>query len=685
MPHPPRFAHVAAASLNQTVGDWQGNRRRILAAIDEARDRGARLLALPEMCIPGYSLGDRLLMRDTLERSWQMLREIQAASQDMVVVVGLPVRHRGVLFNAVAVVADGELAGLTAKENLAIGDVQYENRWYQGWTHGRVEDFECPDGGLVPIGHLVFHAPGLGTFGVEVCEDGWKGLRPGSIQALAGAQLLLNLSASWFTVGKHAIRRRMVTQVSTEDHCVYLYTSLLGCDATRLVFDGSVFIACDGRVEAEADRFAFDREFVMVDRVVDIEALMRVRMEEGSWRQQVEGLEGGRYGNLPRTVCLEGDFATDRVPEARDPYWLRGTQEASLDPSLDWLVEAGRIPRAPSVRDLPHLELELALALGLREYLHKCGIPGVALALSGGRDSTMCALLLHRMFHYDHGDDDDPLPEVIGRRLVTAYMATAHSSQATRDAAAAVAEEIGSRHLDLDIQQAFELYRGLAGQITGQRATWQEPEWDIPLQNVQARLRGALIWMVANIERFLLVSTSNKSEAAVGYATMDGDTSGGIAPIADVPKSLVIAWLHWAARFHGYDSIEAVTSVPASAELRPLEMAQTDEDDLMPFRVLDELMYHFVQHGRSPLEIFQVLWPSMREVYDDDPVAFATHIRRFVTLLCHAQWKRERFAISFRVTAFDLDPKTGFRFPPVQAPFTEELAALDAWVDALDD
>jgi len=677
-------SHVAAASLNQTVGDWAGNARRILAAMQEARERGASLLALPEMCIPGYSLGDRLLMQGTLDRSWAMLRQIQNATGGLVVCVGLPVLHRGMLFNAVAVLADGELAGLVAKEHLATGDVQYENRWYQGWPHGRVEAFDAPDGEEVPMGHLVFAAPGLGTFGIEICEDGWRGVRPGSLLALAGAQILINPSASWFVVGKHRLRRRLVTQVSFEDHCTYLYSSLLGCDATRLVFDGSVFIAHDGEVLAEGRRFAFDADHVMVDRVVDMQVVARNRMEEGSWRQQVQALEHGEYGAVPQTVHLAGDFGTGEDAPPRDPYWLDGTGDTTPDPSLAWLHERGLVRQAPTARDLPYLELELALSLGLREYTRKCGIPGVTLALSGGRDSSMCALLVHRMHRYDQPDlDADALATHVHDRFTTVYMATEHSSRATRDAAAGLAAEVGARFLETSIQDALALHVGLAERMTDRSLDWDDPVEDIALQNVQARLRGSLIWMVANLAGFLLISTSNKSEAAVGYATMDGDTSGGLAPIADVPKSLVIAWLAWAARFHGYGSLEAVTAVPATAELRPAELSQTDEGDLMPFFVLDQLMYAFVQEGQGPLQMFRSLWPAMQERYGGDARAFAAHIRKFVRLLCRAQWKRERFAISFRVTAFDLDPKTGFRFPPVQAPFTEELAELDAWVDTL--
>lgn len=681
---PPLTAHIAAATLNQTVGDWTGNAARIARVVHEARERGARLLVLPEMCIPGYSLGDRLLMRGTLERSWRCLEELLPATRGMVVLLGLPVRHRDVLYNVIAVVADGRIEALIPKENLATGDVQYENRWFSGWPRGVVETFYTHDGRELPIGTMLFEAAGIGRFGVEVCEDGWKGNRPGSSYALAGATIVCNPSASWFVLGKHRTRRAMVEQISREDHVVYAYTSLLGCDATKLVFDGSVFMAVDGQVLDEGRRFLFSEDVELVDRVVDLAALERTRMEEGSWRQQVESARRGELGSLPRIHRIQGAFGTTRPAEPPEPYWMQGTTDTSHpDPSLRWMVEAGLVP-AFGATDLPHLELELALAMGLREYRAKCGIPGFTLALSGGRDSAMCAVLIARMFRYDRPElDPEALRAHVGRHFTTAYLATDNSSSATGDAARALATELGTTHHHGVIQPAFDTHVELCRQMTGVALSWDEPAHDIPLQNVQARLRGSLIWMIANLNRSLLIATSNKSEAAVGYATMDGDTSGGLSPIADVPKSLVTLWLHWAARFHGLESLEAVTGIPATAELRPPEEGQTDEDDLMPFAVLDQLIFHFVQHGQDPLEMFRTLWPRMESRYQGDAEAFAAHIHKFVRLFCRAQWKRERFAISLRVTAFDLDPKTGFRFPPVQAPFTEELAELDLYVHQL--
>ena len=674
MARAPSAVHVAVASLNQTVGDWSGNRARIARACAEARARGAVVLALPEMAISGYSLGDRVWMQGTLDRSWASLVALLPEMRGLVVAVGLPIAHGGALLDAMAVVVDGRIVGLVPKENLATGDVEYENRWYAGWSRGRVETFAAPDGTEHPVGSLVFDVAGVGPFAVEVCEDGWKGVRPGSHAALAGARLVINASASWFILGKHAQRRRLVEEVSRQDRVAYLYTSLLGCDATRLIFDGSAFIGVDGRILAEGPRFVFTDDVVVTDAVVDLAAVDRGRRTEGSWRAQEEALADGDYGRPPQRIRVDAALPVRALPPDPVAYW-EPVAATSVDPSLDHHAAFRGV--APDA--LHHVELELALCMGLRDYLAKTGVRGVALALSGGRDSAMCAVLVARMLRHAHPQDDDATHrQRVHDTLLTAYLATGHSGSATREAARRLAEGLGAEHVDVGIQEAVDVHRGLAEAALGRALDWADATDDLALQNVQARLRGSLIWMLANVRGRLLLTTSNKSEAAVGYTTMDGDTSGGLGPLADVPKSLIGAWLGWAAAQHGITGLDAVLATPATAELRPPDRAQTDEGDLMPFAILDRLMYRFAYLGEEPAEMLRRLWPGVRDRYDGDVLAFATHIRRFVTLFCRAQWKRERLAISFRVTAFDLDPKTGFRFPAVQAPFTEELAEMDA-------
>ena len=611
-------AHIAAASLNQTVGDWAGNERRIRDVIEAARATGARLLLLPEMCLPGYSLGDRLFRTGTIERSWDMLQRLKDATRGMAVAIGLPVQYEGVVYNAMALLADGQLVGLAAKENLATGDVQYENRYFLSWPHGRLVDFRGPDGTTVPFGTQMFHLPGLGTVAFEICEDAWKGLRPGSTYALAGAEILLNPSASWFTIGKHRTRRKLVEQISRADHCVYLYTSLAGCDATRLIFDGSLFIAVDGRVEAEGRRFVFERDWELVDRVVDLREIRHSRMEEGSWREQNSRATWGAYGKAPGVVRVEGDFSTRGVAAAPPPYWIP-RQPDHPDPSLRYLEDSVFGGRAITEMDLSHVELEVALAMALRDYTRKSGIKTCCLALSGGRDSAMVAWLVRQMHRYSHPHlSRDELADHVRRRFLCAYLATENSGPQTRAAARAVAEEFGARFHDGNVQPALSAAHHVVESMTGEALSWRNPEHDVTMQNIQARVRGMLIWTLANLENALLLVTSNKSEAAVGYTTMDGDSSGGLAPISDVPKSLIKLYLDWAADFHGLKSLQMIKGMEATAELRPQGSGQTDETDLMPFQILDQLMYAFVQLALDPREILIRFWPAVREHYKDD-------------------------------------------------------------------
>ena len=427
----------------------------------------------------------------------------------------------------------------------------------------------------------------------------------------------------------------------------------------------------------------FDKDWELLHRVVDLDELQHTRMEEGSWREQVERMNRGQYGMDIQVTQVDGNFGCQTPAPPPPPYWIP-PEPTHVDPSLAHLEQGALKGQAIREGDLCHLELELALSMALRDYTRKSGIKRCCLALSGGRDSAMVALLVRQMYRYADPDlNDDELRAKVADGLVCAYMATQNSGEATLNAARAVAMEVGATFHEGNIQHALTTAEATVSALTGTALSWSNPAQDIPLQNIQARLRGMLIWTVANLNNALLLVTSNKSEAAVGYTTMDGDSSGGIAPIADVPKSLVKLYLAWARQFHQLKGFEKVDVMPASAELRPRQEGkpeQTDEADLMPFAVLDQLMYAFVQLGLSPVDILRRFWPYLKGFYAGDPALAAAAIRKFVRLLCFAQWKRERFAISFRVTAFDLDPKTGFRFPPVQAPFTEELAEMDRFV-----
>jgi len=261
--------------------------------------------------------------------------------------------------------------------------------------------------------------------------------------------------------------------------------------------------------------------------------------------------------------------------------------------------------------------------------------------------------------------------------LLCAYQRTANSSNATLGSARQVAQGLGAGFHVLDVDAVVAAYRAMAEQVIGRPLTWERD--DIALQNVQARARAPSVWMLANLRNALLLTTSNRSESAVGYATMDGDTCGGLAPLAGIDKQYLRAWLRWmeAEGPEGvgpYPCLRVVNGLQPTAELKPAGDNQTDEGDLMPFPVLDRIERFAIRDKQSPAEVMtrlQVEFPTAPRT------ALLTWTRRFFTLWRKNQWKRERYAPSFHLDDADLDPRSWCRFPILSASCVRELAELD--------
>jgi NAD+ synthase (glutamine-hydrolysing) len=339
-----------------------------------------------------------------------------------------------------------------------------------------------------------------------------------------------------------------------------------------------------------------------------------------------------------------------------------------------------------------HLELEeftRAVTLGLFDYLKKARSRGFVISLSGGADSTACAMLvrlgLDRMIQelgfqrtvrrLGMGTVDDDA-EIMGRLLTCCYQATRHSSETTRSAAEGVAEAIGACYFQLSVDALLEGYQDLISTAIQRPLSWDAD--DIALQNIQARVRGPSVWMLANLNNALLLATSNRSEAAVGYATMDGDTCGGLSPIAGIDKAFLRRWLVWLeshgpAGSHPWPALAAVNAQSPTAELRPAEALQTDEDDLMPYPVLDAIERSAIRDKRMPAEVYQELCARQPEV---PATVHYDRVARFFRLWARNQWKRERYAPSFHVDDENLDPKTWCRFPILSGSFEAELKEL---------
>src|SRR6478609_6643852 len=268
-----QLVKVAAATLNQTPLDWDGNERRIRAMLTRARAEGVSILCLPELCITGYGCEDAFLSPAVRSRALEVLESLLPDTAGLIVCFGLPFAHQKGVYNVCALVVDGQLLGFVAKRSLAGDGIHYEPRWFKPWPAG-ARTVATVFGREVPIGDVFFDCGGV-RIGFEICEDAWMADRRGAGLSLSGVDVILNPSASHFAFAKHLVRRRLVLEGSRAFGVTYLYANLLGNEAGRAIYDGDAIVASDGALVAEARRFGFgDGE--LTSAVVDIE-LPRLR------------------------------------------------------------------------------------------------------------------------------------------------------------------------------------------------------------------------------------------------------------------------------------------------------------------------------------------------------------------------------------------------------------------------
>jgi len=666
------FIHVGGIALNQTPLDWNGNRDRILAALHVARAEGLALVCLPELCISGYGCEDAFLSPGVQRMAWRVLEEIEPHTTGLIVAVGLPVRQESAVYDAAALLVDGRLVGVVPKQHLAGEGIHYEPRWFRPWPRGRRTHLLVAGSGPakpsreIPFGDLRFDCGGI-RIGFEICEDAWVADRPGASLAARGVDLILNPSASHFAFAKDQVRQRFVLEGSRAFGVGYVYANLLGNEAGRAIYDGGVLIAAAGRMVATGRRFGFG-DCICTGAVIDIDAcrLAQTRLSFDPPAAEI----------LSDSVAVP--FAPPRVDARRNPQgqgvrpaWESGTQ-------------------------IKEEEFSRGVALGLFDSMRKSRSRGFVVSASGGCDSSAVACLIAiavrlaaaeltvsgaaarmGMAAGEHGGAGDvTLESLLWRGLLCVYQATANSGPITRGAAEGLARALGAEFHAFDVESLVQAYKGLVEGVINRPLTWAED--DVALQNIQARVRAPGVWMLANVRGALLVSTSNRSEAAVGYATMDGDTAGGIAPIAGIDKAYLRRWLVWLETVgpEGIGPIPALAAVNAqapTAELRPGSEHQTDEADLMPYDVLDAVERCAILDKQTPLEAWQRLTVEFPR---HTPRDLALWTERFFVLWSRNQWKRERYAPSYHLDDESLDPKTWCRFPILSGGYARELAEL---------
>lgn len=641
-----QYVHLGAAALNTTPKHWDENKRVILKSIQEAKKRGINILCLPELAITGYGCEDEFHAPYVSEWSLQILfQDIAPATTDIAVAVGLPVQFEGATYNTIAMLINGQVAGFSAKQHLAGDGIHYEPRFFKPWPKKQKAQLTYQEN-QYPIGDILFDLSGI-RVGFEICEDAWVAGRPGIALAQRSVDIILNPSASHFALGKASVRERFVQEGSRAFHCAYVYANLLGNEAGRAIYDGDCMIASQGTVVCRSELFRFD-DTLLVNSIVDIETNRVSRNRQASYRPAPE--------DSPYAVHHQWQPICNQTP----------TTQPRPEPTAD-----------------PYLEFELATGLGLFDYMRKSWTNGFAISLSGGADSSACLTIVYRMAckliqHYpDHpylkhllDGATATLPELMSRICVTAYQGTDNSSDQTLQAASELAKATSARFQNINVKNLVNEYENILANFIGRPLNWQDD--DLARQNIQARCRAPSIWAIANASNFLLISTSNRSEAAVGYCTMDGDTAGSISPIAGIDKQFLRDWLKWAEQQH-LPALKYTNQLVPTAELRPQTATQTDEEDLMPYPVLNQIQKLAVIEKKCVDDIYDQLSHNHP---DQSPQTIFQWIQRYFTLWSRNQWKRERYAPSFHLDDENLDPRSWCRYPILSGSYQAELNAL---------
>ncbi|RAU83562.1 NAD(+) synthase [Pontibacter arcticus] len=619
---------LAGAALNQTPMDWDANLFNIKEAITEAKLHKVEILLLPELCITGYGCEDMFLSPWLSEVAFEKLLLIKEWCEGITVCVGLPVFLNGLVYNTACVIKNKEIVGFTAKQFLASDGLHYEPRWFAAWPANVEQQFEML-GQSYRIGDIVYEEQGV-KYAFEICEDAWRPNRPAERHMGKGVQLILNPSASHFALSKTDVRHKLVVEASKKYECAYVYANLLGNESGRVIYDGEVLIAQHGKLIKRNELLCF--------KDVDLEFA---------------------------EVCF--------------------SETPQLTEAIEYL---------PPIDE--NKELIAALSLGLFDYMRKSNSRGFVLSLSGGADSSLCAVAVAEMVKrgikslgvlgfvakakmfslkdaafFDTLTEEQAVPELVNRLLTCAYQGTVNSSDNTFTSAKELAASIGAVFYNWTIDEEVKGYTATIEQVLDRPLTWDKD--DVTLQNIQARVRAPGIWMLANINQALLLATSNRSEASVGYTTMDGDTAGSISPIAGIDKAFIRQFLIWMQQELGYTGLQYVNNLQPSAELRPGKEEQTDEKDLMPYEVLNQIERLAFYNRFSPQEVYQ----KLLEQNLAEPEMVQSWVTKFYTLWARNQWKRERFAPSFHLDDYNVDPRSWLRFPILNGGFKEELSKIN--------
>lgn len=617
------FIAVAAATPTVVVADCETNATAIIAAVNDAAGRGAKVIALPELCVTGYTCSDLFWQKKLLDDAYCALERIAHETKclDALIFVGLPLRAHGKLYNVAAACAHGRVIGFVPKQNLPAYNEFYETRHF---TPGEGDMGTVVFAGEeVPFGqNLLFACESLPDLVVaaEICEDLWVPAPPSTQHALAGATLICNLSASDEMVGKSDYRRSLVAGQSARLVCAYLYaTAGEGESTTDLVFGGQNMIAENGSVLAESTSFA--NGVIVAD--IDVERLAGERRRLTTYPTADD--EG--YRTVSFSLRVE-DTALSRVFDA-DPFVP--ADESTL---------AARCDEILSIQ-----------TLGLKKRLAHTHATSAVVGISGGLDSTLALLVTARAFDALGFDRSG---------IVAITMPGFGTTDRTYTNATEMVRRLGATLEEIPIGDAVLQHFSDIG---------HDPSChDVTYENSQARERTQILMDRANQTGGLVVGTGDLSELALGWATYNGDHMSMYAVNSSVPKTLVRHLVRFCADTCGDERLAAVLldvlDTPVSPELLPPEngaIAQKTEDLVGPYELHDFFLYQMMRFGFCPSKIFRIARIAFAKRYDDETILkwLRTFYRRFFA----QQFKRSCLPDGPKIGSIAVSPRGDLRMP----------------------
>lgn len=647
------------------MADVDANVEEICRMAEIAENEQVSILAFPELSVTGYSCGDLFAQELLVSRAEEGVKRLKTFSRgkSLTLVVGVPVRVRGSLYNCAAVIQNGSLKGIVPKIYLPTYNEFYESRWFSSGcdflsdtlsAYGRIEDNakDCssPAAGaeISYAGHKVNVYPnmlfnvGRATFAIEICEDLWTPIPPSSHHALAGAQIIVNLSASNEVLMKHQYRKQLISQQSARTISAYVYSSCGYGESTQdVVYAGSSLIYENGSLMAENKRFSLEAGMICAD--IDIDKLSVLRQKESTFHSVApdgtgDGLDARRY-----FAVASGDGASTDFEKCLRRH---------IDPHP--FVPGNAAERDERCREITDIQV-----IGLATRLAHIHSQTAVIGISGGLDSTLALIVTVLAFDKLGWDR---------KRIIGITMPGLGTTTRTHSNASDLMAALGVKSLEIPIGKAVAQHFSDIG---------QNPEvQDVTYENSQARERTQILMDVANKENGIVVGTGDLSELALGWATYNGDHMSMYAVNASIPKTLVRYLVGWAAENHFESDVADrkrsvreilmdIIDTPVSPELKPADsegnITQKTEDLVGPYELHDFFLYHIFRFGARPSKVYFLARKAFEGVYDDATILkwLNTFIRRFFA----QQFKRSCLPDCPKVGSVSLSPRGDWRMP----------------------